>query len=91
MVQGKVCKLVVDGGSCANVVSQDFVKRMQLQVIPHPKPYSLRWLNSPDFVHIHKQAQVTFAIGDYNDTLTCEVAPMYCARALLGRPWHYDR
>ena len=52
MVQGKVCKLVVDGGRCANVVSQDFVKQMQLQVIPHPKPYSLRCLNSPNVVHI---------------------------------------
>ena len=48
-------------------------------------------MNSADVVHIHKQAQVTFAIGDYINTLTCDVAPMDCAQVLLGKPWQYDR
>jgi hypothetical protein len=84
VVQEKACKLVVDGGSCANVISRDFAKKMNLQVIPHPKPYSVRWLSSPDVIHIHKQAQVSIAVGDYMDTVTCDVAPMDCAHSNIA-------
>ena len=59
-------------------------------MIPHPKRYNLQWLNSPDVLHIHKQIQVSIAIGDYIDTITCDKAPMDCAHVLLGRLWQYD-
>ena len=87
MIQGKTYKLVVDRGSCANMISQNFVKKMNLQVIPHSKPYNLRWLNSPDVLHIHKQAQIAVTIGDYFDIITCDIALIDCAHVLLGRLW----
>jgi len=44
-VQGKLCSLIIDGGSCANVVSQSMVDKLKLVVTPHPKPYTIQWLN----------------------------------------------
>jgi len=44
-VEGKVCSLIIDGGRCANVVSQSMVDQLKLVVTPHPKPYTIQWLN----------------------------------------------
>ena len=43
-VQGKVCSLIIDVGSCTNVASTDFVSKLALTTIPHPRPYALQWL-----------------------------------------------
>ena len=41
-VGGKVCSLIIDGGSCANVVPQSMVDQLKLAVTPHPKPYTIQ-------------------------------------------------
>jgi len=40
-VNGKVCPLIIDGGSCANVASKTMVKKLKLAVSPHPSPYTI--------------------------------------------------
>ena len=42
LIKGNSCSLVIDSGSCTNVVSNFLVKRIQLSVHPHPKPYKLQ-------------------------------------------------
>jgi hypothetical protein len=37
----QVCKVIIDSGSCENVVSDDAVKKLQLKIDRHPKPYKL--------------------------------------------------
>jgi len=44
-IHGRVCSLIVDGGSCANVASTTLVDNLQLKTEPHPQPYSIQWLN----------------------------------------------
>ena len=44
-VKGKVCSLIVDGGSCANVASQTLVDQLKLPTLKHSRPYRLQWLN----------------------------------------------
>jgi len=44
-IGGKVCSLIIDGGSCTNVVSKTVVEKLKLEVTPHPKPYTIQWLN----------------------------------------------
>ena len=44
-VQGKVCSLIIDGGSCANVASLSMVENLNLQAMAHPHPYNIQWLN----------------------------------------------
>jgi len=44
-IGGKVCSLIIDGGSCANVASKSMVEKLKLEATRHPKPYTLQWLN----------------------------------------------
>ncbi|KAE8700504.1 putative CCCH-type zinc finger family protein [Hibiscus syriacus] len=44
-VADKVCKMIIDSGSCENVVSEEVVQKLQLKTDRHPKPYKLSWLN----------------------------------------------
>ena len=41
LVQDKVCSLIIDGGSCTNVVSSILVSKLNLEIKPHPRPYKL--------------------------------------------------
>jgi hypothetical protein len=43
-VYGKVCDVIIDGGSWENVVSQAMVEKFALVTVEHPHPYNLAWL-----------------------------------------------
>nr|GEX11574.1 putative reverse transcriptase domain-containing protein [Tanacetum cinerariifolium] len=40
-IKDKVCKLIIDSGSCENVVSWEAVDKLNLKEEKHPKPYKL--------------------------------------------------
>nr|XP_043611631.1 uncharacterized protein LOC122583275 [Erigeron canadensis] len=44
-VKGKVCDLIIDGGSCANAASTYMVEKLELPTVKHPRPYKLQWLS----------------------------------------------
>ena len=83
--------MVIDGGSCTNVVSSFMVSRLGLATKPYPKPYRLQWLNDSNEVKVTQQALISFSIGKYHDEVLCDVVPMHAGDILLGRPWQYDR
>jgi len=41
MVQGNVCFLIIDGGSCANVAFQSAMEKLNLQAAAYPHPYNI--------------------------------------------------
>ena len=89
---GKVCDIIIDSGSCENVVSNYMVDKLQLPTQPHPHPYKLQWLNKGNEVKVTKRCLVSFSIGQkYKDEVWCDVIPMDACHLLLGRPWQYDR
>ncbi|XP_052486321.1 uncharacterized protein LOC128041058 [Gossypium raimondii] len=90
-VQGKVCSLIVDGGSCTNVASTLMVEKLGLPTTKHPQPYKLQWLNDGGELKVTKQVLVPFTIGKYSDEVLCYVVPMHAGHMLLGRPWQFDR
>ncbi|XP_052478585.1 uncharacterized protein LOC128034050 [Gossypium raimondii] len=90
-VQGKVCSLIIDGGSCTNVASSLLVEKLGLATTKHPTPYKLQWLNDGGELKVTKQARVAFSIGKYQDEVVCDVVPMHAGHLLLGRPWQFDR
>ena len=90
-IQDKVCSLIIDSGSCTNVVSSSLVERMQIPTRKHSNPYKLQWLNESGEMKVLKQASIRFSVGKYNEELVCDVVPMLACHILLGRPWQFDR
>jgi len=67
------------------------VEKLQLQVVPHPKPYKLQWINEDGELIVDKQVKVEFSVGNYKDNVLCDVVPMEAGHILLGRPWQFDK
>jgi hypothetical protein len=91
-VHGKVCSLIIDGGSCANVASLSMVEKLHLQATAHPHPYNIQWLNQGKGLQVNSRCLISFSIGkNYHDELWCDIIPMDACHILLGRPWLFDR
>lgn len=90
-IKGKVCALIIDGGSCTNTASTRLVSKLQLETKPHPKPYKLKWLVDEAEMVVTEQVEVPFSIGKYEDVAMCDVIPMETSHILLGRPWQFDK
>ena len=89
---GKVCDVIIDSGSCENVVSNYMVEKLKLPTQSHPHPYKLQWLSNESEVRVSQRCLVSFSIGrKYQDEVWCDVVPMDACHRLLGRPWQYDR
>ncbi|XP_030964692.1 uncharacterized protein LOC115985950 [Quercus lobata] len=89
---GKVCRLVIDSGSCENVVSEEAVQKLGLATKKHPNPYKLSWLKRGNEVTVSKRCLVSFSIElKYKDNAWCDVVVMDACHLLIGRPWQYDR
>ncbi|KAJ4708850.1 Transposon Ty3-I Gag-Pol polyprotein [Melia azedarach] len=89
-VKDKVCTMIIDSGSCTNV-STLLVDKLNLNIIKHPKPYKLQWLNECGEIRVTKQVLIPFSIGKYEDEVLCDVPPTHAGHLLLGRPWQFDR
>ncbi|KAL4291456.1 hypothetical protein GQ457_14G014350 [Hibiscus cannabinus] len=85
-IGGKVCFVIIDGGSCTNVASTLMVEKLGLATTKHPHPYKLQWLNDGGELKVSKQVLIVFSIGKYKDEVLCDVVPMHA-----GRPWQFDR
>ena len=72
-------------------MSFEATQKLGLAVTPHPSPYPLAWLNNSTEITVSKQVLVSFSIGTYKDSVTCDVIPMDACHLLLGRPWQFDR
>lgn len=84
--KGKSCNMIIDGGSAINVISQEAVEKLKLPIVKHPKPYKVAWVNNYS-IPVRKQCVVPFRIGQYEDTIRCDVIPMNVTHILFGRPW----
>ncbi|KAK8553264.1 hypothetical protein V6N13_024330 [Hibiscus sabdariffa] len=81
-VNGKVCFVIINGGSCTNVASSLMIEKLGLATTKHPQPYKLQWLNNGGEIKDTKQAIIPFSTRKYND-----VVAMHAGHLLLGRPW----
>ncbi|KAI4372829.1 hypothetical protein MLD38_011013 [Melastoma candidum] len=62
-VEGKVCLVIVDSGSCTNAMSRTMIEKLKLPIEAHPHPYRLQWLNKESDVRVTQRARVPFSIG----------------------------
>ena len=43
----KVCKIIIDSGSCVNAIATETAKSLGLTLVPHPDPYKVSWIIPP--------------------------------------------
>jgi hypothetical protein len=89
-IENRRARVIIDGGSCNNLVSSDLVKKLGLTTRPRPHPYHIQWINDSGKVKVTHMVRVHFSIGMYSDYADCDVVPMEACSLLLGRPWEYD-
>jgi len=90
-IRDKVCGMIINNGSCTNVVSTTLMEKLGLTTVPHPKLYSLRWLYDNGEIRMTKQVRVPFSIKTYHDEVLYDMAPMSTSLVLLGCPWEFDK
>jgi hypothetical protein len=81
---------IIDGGSCKNLVSADFVSKIGLTIYLHTHPYYIQWLNNSGEAKVTHTAHVYFSIGTYHDYADCDVVHIQARSLLLGHPWEFD-
>jgi hypothetical protein len=86
-IKNALALLIMDNGSQKNLVSQALVNHLNLVTTPHTQPYQLGWVqkDGPRLL-VSKRCLVTFAIGQFKDTVLCDVSPLDCVDLLLGIP-----
>jgi hypothetical protein len=74
----KDCRVrtIIDGGSCNNLVSADFMAKIDLMTCLHTHPYYIQWLNNSGKAKVTHTARVHFSIGTYHDYANCDVVSM---------------
>ena len=85
----KVCKIVIDSGSCVNAISTSAAKSLGLPTEPHPNPYKVSWIDSTS-IPIKQRCQVRIQLQSYQERIWCDVLPMGVSSIILGRPWLFD-
>jgi hypothetical protein len=46
VIKERLCRMIIDGGSCNNLASSNMVDKLALTTKPHPHPYHIQWLNN---------------------------------------------
>jgi hypothetical protein len=80
----------VNSGRTDNIVSTEMVEKLELEIVAHPSPYKVLWLQKGHKVTVTKQCLVEFKIEGYRDEILCDVILMDVYHLLLGRLWQYD-
>ncbi|XP_073122230.1 uncharacterized protein [Henckelia pumila] len=65
-VNGKVCSLIIDGGSCTNVVSCKLVEKLGLSLLKHPHLYRFQWFNDCAEMRVNRRVVLPFSIDNKN-------------------------
>nr|GFB00750.1 reverse transcriptase domain-containing protein [Tanacetum cinerariifolium] len=77
--KGKVCTVIIDRGSCDNMLATSMVEKLGLDVQDHPKPYQLTWLKKGSFVKYDRKAKHDGFLNTYSfrkEGLNIVLAPL---------------
>lgn len=82
MVNGKVCKLVIDTCSCENLISQNLVNHFKLE---RHDSYTIGWIKKGVNTRVTKQCNLPLFLGKYyRSNVLCDVVDMDASMFFLG-------
>ena len=74
-----------DNGSQENLISKYLVKKLNLDTIPHPKPYPLGWICKDANLQVSKKCMLCFAItAHFIDKVELDVVTLDIKSMVLG-------
>jgi hypothetical protein len=62
VIKDRRARVIIDGGSCNNLVSSDLVKKLSLPTRPCPHPYHIQWFNDTGKVKVTQTVRVHFSL-----------------------------
>jgi hypothetical protein len=83
-VKGTSMHFIVDSGSQKNLISIEVSKRLTLLTMPHPQPYTIRWLHQGSDIRIKKQCCLSYDIKPFKDEVLCYFSPLKVCYFILG-------
>ena len=84
-IGGKVCELIIDGGSCTNVASMTLIDKLQVCTKVRSTPYTVQWLKQGSEVTVSKQVFIAFLMWlHYGEVLCVSSLWMYFTCYLSG-------
>lgn len=74
----EACKLVIDGDSTMNVVSEYAIARFDLKSKFYPCPFKVAWVEKTTLL-VKERYLVLLKLGLYSKAICCDVTHGYCA------------
>ena len=66
-----------DSGSQENLISEDILKKLNLETIPHPKPYPLGWVCDNAKLQVTRKCILKFSItANFINEVELDVIPL---------------
>jgi len=81
-----------DSGSQSNLISKDLVKKLNLETVPHHKPYPLGWIVNNGNLQVTRKCLFMFTVIEkFIDEVELDVVPSDVLGIIVGSPYLYDR
>ncbi|CAB4308695.1 unnamed protein product [Prunus armeniaca] len=74
--EDKDCKVVIDNGSCINMVSMLIVSRLGLSPKKHLVPYRVAWNDNTSSMLVTQWCHIPIQFSSYKDHVWCDVVDM---------------
>lgn len=80
-----------DSGSQENLISTDLVKKLNLEIVPHYKPYLFGWITKDENLQVTRKCVFKFSIiANFIDEVRFYVVLLDISRIVLGSLYLYD-
>ena len=91
-IKDSLALLIMDNGSHKNMVSQELVNCLHLITTPHQNPYHIGWVQKDGpLLLVSQRCLVTFSIGQFKDTVLCDISPLDFLDLVLDIPYQTQR
>ena len=83
--------MLFDSGSQVNLISKRIVKILNLETIPHRKPYPLGWVCDNAQLQVTRKCKLKFTItANFIDEVELDVVTLDICGIVVGSPYLYD-